>query len=319
MLERVTPEQLERLQARTLEIQEKLGERWTLRGPRMGSWMLQWDLQWEGAFPEIDPTNKYLTQNYDCCSASYPGLVKVDSYIEGYNFLSLLEAWSILTPDKLPDIEKILGVHKMVLFDGHASAAYTYSDEYDPESLPCEVDGSLYWMEDINRVFRYADLITTADWCTIYGSYSAIPLPEEPALLLRIFGDTGGESEVELEYVFEHFEIEPGSLEHLLALQLLCHQEGRYAYVRYDLIAAVWLAAVPGNLEYFEAAIEQDDFKRYYNTCRWQDQESERDTAIREWLEAIIEYIETDRRPQDFEEELEKAKVWLDQLKDELV
>ena len=267
-------QEISELEARTSEVEALFDDSVFLALRRVTGMSLTFDFTW-GDTPEVNPESKYLAVNYDCSPAMVPGFVRCDTVEEAHRFLDLVEARA----PGLPDYGKVLGAANAIVYDALANAAYTFSDEWDPESLPCEVDGAPYWLELDEEV----EFVTTAGWSSLYGGLEDIPVPkEEAALLVKVVPDIGAEGEVELARVLEAHNIPEDSLEELLVLQLVCHNNTPYAYIRYDIMAGVWLLPRLDNREFLDQATESRDCKYYYH--------GDLGNAIARWYKAVKEY-----------------------------
>jgi len=244
--------------------------------------------------PEIEGASRYLAINY-ITGPRLPGIAKFDTAEEAFDFLDKFEKADA-------DYEKVLEFAKAIHEQGWQDAIYVYVGEW-VDKLPAEGDGKPYWVEMSG--FEGAELVTTVDASTLYGSYGDIAQPQDKnAILVKILADDiGGESEIEMAHLLEALEIEEDSLEEYLALQLVCHDE-RDAFVRRDLIGAIWLLAVPENLQFLEAAMESEDFQGYYDQVLYSYKHgtiNERKEAIERWLMAVEKEIE-DWTNEDLEE-----------------
>ena len=228
--------------------------------------------------PDVEGATRYLAINY-ISGPKMPGVAKFDTTGEAFDFLDKFEEADV-------DYEKVLEFGRMVHEQGWQDTIYIYVGEW-VDKLPAEADGKPHWMEmsDLDD----AELVTTIDASTLYGSHGDIARPkDENAILVRILADDiGGESCIEMAYPLEALGIEEGSLEEFLAFQLVCN-DGRFAFVRRDLIGAIWLTAVPENLECLEIAVESEDFKRYYDG---HSPSSECKEAIQDWIKATAREI----------------------------
>ncbi len=259
------------LRARTAEVEALFDDSVSLALCRVSDMSLTFTFEW-GNTPEVDFESRYLTLNYDCSPSMVPGLVRCDSVEEAHRFLNLVEARA----PELPDYEKVLKAANGIVYDGLASAANTFSDEWDPESLPCEVDGAPYWHELSGK----AEFVTTAGWSNLYGPHCDIPTPgEEASLLVKVIADVGSEGDVELAGVLDAYGVPEDSLEEFLVLQLVCHNDTPYAYIRYDIIAGIWLLPRPENRKFLEVMVP-DDCESYYDDL---------DGAMAKWHEAAEE------------------------------
>jgi len=230
--------------------------------------------------PKVESTEaRYLAIHY-MTGPKMPGVAKFNTVEEAFDFLDKFEQANA-------DYEKVLRFAGQIHVDGWRDAIYAYAE--DADELPAEADEKPYWVEMPD--LEDAELVTTVNASTLYGSYSDIAQPDGAAILVKILADVGGESEIELAYLLEALEIEEDSLEEYLALQLVCHFNG-YAYVRRDLMAAVWLLPVPENLKYLGVAVESEDFKNYYDEDAYvynAENINERRNAIEDWLYAVRE------------------------------
>lgn len=234
----------------------ELPDGWSLRLRGGRDWYVAFGFE-TGQEPEVDGASKYLAEHYGVGN-SVPGIVKLDGYDKAIEFIDAVAGASL-------DYEAVLKAAGMIHWDGWRDAISAYVEDAMPEDLPAEGDGLPYWQEDLVKVFGDAFTTTTVNSCTIYGSYSAIHLPEtNGALLFAIMGATGGEAEVELGCIYEACAIADDSLEDILLRQLVCTNDTPYAYVRLDLMAACFLDPEAENAEYLEAAVRSEDFSRYY-------------------------------------------------------
>jgi len=228
--------------------------------------------------PKVEGADRYLAIHY-MTGPKLPGVAKFDTVEEALDFLDKFEKADV-------DYEKVLEFAEWVYRDGWRDAISAYVE--DADELPAEADEKPYWLEMPD--FEDAELVTTVNSSTLYGSHGDIARPEESAILVKILADVGGESHVEMAYLLEALETEEGSLEEYLALQLVCN-DGVYAFVRRDLMAAVWLLPVPENLKYLRVAVESEDFKSYYDDDGY-GPGNERKEAIEDWLKAVEEEID---------------------------
>jgi len=266
------------IRSRTLEVEAGLPEGmsltmdWTSMGDRYN---FLFDF---GDLPKVNRTDRYLAAHYSTMPASVPGLVRCESEEEANHFLDLVSAAESI------DYGKVLEFAMAVYQDGWQSAIYAFVDEWCDE-LPAQADDAPYWWLSEHPEFDGAEMVTTVARSTVYGSHYDIVRPEDDktSLLIAILPDVGGETSVELAYPLEALGIKEGSLEEFLALQLVCHNGGRYAYVRYDLMGAVWLLAVPENEEFLGKAQESRGFQEYYRGL------SEQVEAVRVWIAEMKE------------------------------
>ena len=272
--------QVASLKQRTMELQECLPDSWWLDLSRVSGHTAVFTFDFPGV-PEVGAKDKYLNMHYVMAS-SVPGQVICESIEEADRFLDLVEQQD----NKPIEYEKVLQFGGMVHYHGWVDAIYAFVE--DTDELPAEADGAPYWVE--LPEFDGAELITTVGSSSVHGSHHDIVQPDdETALLIEIVADVGGEREVELAQELEAVGIEEDTLEEFLALQLVCHDE-RYGYVRYDLMGAIWLASVPENEEFLEAAIERRDFLDYYKeedgnyANGTYEKYSPREEAIKNWM-----------------------------------
>lgn len=235
--------------------------------------------------PKVDGTARYMAENYMTASG-VPSLVRCDTVEEANDFLTLVA----IQGDAPIDYEKVLGAASAVHEQGWRDAIYSYVE--DADELPAEQSGAPYWYAEQLGDLKDAYFVTTAGESSSMGSHGAIPMPKDypNALLVAILAEPSGEAHVELDYVFESFEIDPDSLEGFLLLQLLCHSKGRTAFVLYSLMGGIWLTTEPENGEFLEEAINSEGFQEYYDEEQWDVEKrewySERERAVKEWRAA---------------------------------
>ena len=243
-----TDEEVQGLNTRVASMD--LPEDWYVGLPRMlsNNWcaVFRFDC---GDEPEVDPTSAYLAQNYGVGNA-VPGCVKFYDYYKAMEFLTLVELYA--RESRPINYEAVLKAVQMIHYDTWASAVYTFAEEWTVD-LPVEAKGAPYWMEDLNRLFYGAELTTTVGESNAYGYAGDIVQPEDEAAILIATLFDSSEGEVELAPILETCGIEDDSLEESLLRQLVCTNDTEYAYVRYDLMAAVWLNAVPENRGFLDA------------------------------------------------------------------
>lgn len=286
--------ELDRLQKRLDSIAAMLGDDWdvgTLKEDHYSGFTL--DLDWHGpeldagaeeqpagaTLPSADPMTEYLARSYSVVSTGVPGFLKLEDIAAVDDLCDILEE----NGPTFPNGDVILSAYHHIHYSAWQDAIYSYVEDCRPEDLPATGDGIPYWRDDLQwlaDLFPTVDVYTTIGQADIYGRYSDIPLPtngdEEPilgAILVASLGDTGGESEVELEYFTEGLT----ALEGLLLRNLLCTaKSGDYAYVRRDLMGGVWAVYSSDDPDDDPHAILADiidqcgdDMKGYYN-CSWQ-------------------------------------------------
>ena len=280
-----TQGQIQNLRNLTETVAEGLPAEWALWMGREADWYVVIHFE-TGQEPEVDGTTRYMAEHYGVGN-SVPGMAKFHDYDKAVEFIGAVAQAPTV------NYEAVLKAAGMIHYEGWRDAISAYVEDTEPESLPAECDGLPYWQEELVKVFGDAWTTTTVAEANAYGSHSHIHFPEaEGALLFAIMGDTGGETEVELGYIYTTCEITDGSLEDVLVRQLVCTNDTPYTYVRYDLMAACFLDPEAENAEYLEAAVRSEGFQNYYGRGVYvpgfpgRGRVDEQQEAVDEWCEA---------------------------------
>lgn len=295
-------EVIERIEKRIDALEPRLAMAgWSLSFIRQGFQSLVFDFTTPG-MPEVEPTDRYLSINYaEVRAASVPTVVSCSDEDEAHYFLDrVAERLEQETPRL--DYEAVLKAANGIIYDAYASEASDFTEDWNPDSLPVNNAEAPCWWD--GHGFRDAKLVCTANW-TYSCRYTDIPEPEGGIGILIDTESTGLGGEHEYGFNTDDFEntygFPEGSLEEFLLLQLLCwrgygpdharsdnraHVEGpEHAYIRYDWIAGLWLTPVASNVEYFERAIKNEQFKYLYDTYKhWGSNESDFDRMVWAWL-----------------------------------
>jgi len=259
--------------------------------------------------PEVEPVDKYLSINYaEVMPSSVPTVVSCEDFDEANYFLDRVE--ERLGPEAVVDYAAVVKAANGIIWDAYADEAYNFTDDWSPSSLPCNDAPRPYWW-DVDG-FRNAELVCTANWTTTCA-YVDIPEPDGGIGILIDTQSTGLGGEHEYDFDLNTFEerygFAVGSLEEFLLLKLLCwrgrvkheflepnqgsyqmddnraHVEGpKYAFIRYDWIAGLWLTPVAENVRYFEKGIKNDQFTYLYSDYSPDGTQSDFDRMIFAWL-----------------------------------
>lgn len=215
------------------------------------------DFLYEAIAPDVVQRDMetYLCTHYSVAPTMTQGIVRVEES-ENASFLAL----DAQCP--APRWDKIAEVVNSITEEGLRYAASSVISETDWSDLPVEGEPE-YWLRE-RKPWGEALLVAVLDSFEGHQSISGLSVPAEKGCVMCDWHSKDGEQEVQVDR--EPFDdTDPlTELEWFLVFQQLVHREQKYAFVRYQLAATIWLRPDWENLQYLPGALASESSKEYY-------------------------------------------------------